>query len=284
VLIEDEITDTSLRALLSRHAVTGSPASWQATPAEMEAARKRLRERFRRIGLASVVTGGLVDGVNPCAFATIVFFITYLAAMGKARARILAAGIAFCSGVFVSYFATGLGLSEVLLTFRSLPVLALIIHWGTVALVSLLAVLSFYDAWIAWRGSPHSMLLTIPSKLRSRMQGIIARRGRSASLLGASFVLGLGISMIELVCTGQVYLPLIQVMLSLAVDRMQTIGMLAVYNTAFCIPLLAVFLAAFLGVSSKGLNAFLLKHIGPAKVLLGVFFIGLAVTLLVLGG
>ena len=108
---------------------------------------------------------------------------------------------------------------------------------------------------------------------------MITRRTRSRYLVSASFVLGLVISLLELVCTGQVYLPLIQFMLSVSVERVQTIRLLIVYNLAFIAPLLAVFLAAFFGVRSERLNAFFHHHIAPAKLLLGLFFLGLGVAL-----
>ncbi|MFH1730676.1 MAG: hypothetical protein ABIF82_03365, partial [Planctomycetota bacterium] len=197
--------------------------------------------------------------------------------------RILQAGVAFCAGVFVAYFATGLGLSEVLLQFQALPILAFVLRWGIVALVSLLALLSFYDAWVARRGEPRAMLLKIPSGLRARMNAIISRHSRSSHLLPASFLLGLVLSLVEFVCTGQVYLPLIQLMLSLSVDRLQTLGLLVAYNVAFCVPLLVVFAAAFAGVGSERLNALLGEHIASTKVLLGVFFAALVALLVFLG-
>jgi hypothetical protein len=35
-------------------------------------------DRFKSLGLLTIVSPGLIDGINPCAFATLIFFISYL--------------------------------------------------------------------------------------------------------------------------------------------------------------------------------------------------------------
>jgi len=282
-LIGSDITDDSLAEWVTRYSASGAADPTVASEHELAAARERLVKRFRAIGLVAIVTGGLVDGVNPCAFATVVFFVTYLAALGKTKRRILEAGVAFCGGVFIAYFAAGIGLSESLLHFQAVPILALVLRWGIVTMVSALALVSFYDAWVARRGEPKAMLLKVPSRLRARMNAIISRHSRSNRLLLASFLLGLILSAIEFVCTGQVYLPLIQLMVSFAVDRLHTLSLLLIYNLAFCVPLLVVFLAVFAGASSERLNGLLTRHIASAKILLGILFAGLAGILVVFG-
>ena len=71
--------------------------------------------RFRSLSVAAVVLAGLIDGVNPCAFATILFFVSYLAVSRRQRREMLLVGGAFALGVFVTYFAVGLGAMRLLL-------------------------------------------------------------------------------------------------------------------------------------------------------------------------
>jgi glutaredoxin len=281
-LVQDEITDDAVAGLVQEAAKAGVAAVEAATDEELAAARSRLTARFRRVSVVAVVLGGLVDGVNPCAFATIVFLITYLVGIGKSRRQVLHAGACFCAGVFIAYLLVGLGLSEAILRFEALPAVALAVRWALAAAVFALSALSLHDAWVAWRGAPRSMLLKLPDRLRMRMNALIARRARAAWLAPASLALGFAVSMLELVCTGQVYLPLIQVMLLVSVDRLQTGGLLLLYNLAFIAPLAGVFLAVFFGVRSDRLQGVLQAHVAPAKVLLAILFLALALLLVML--
>jgi len=281
-LIDEEVSDERLTHLLAKYAGEGAPVIWRVEESDIAVAQERLQQRFEKIGRLAVVLGGLVDGVNPCAFATIVFFIAYLAAKGRSKRQMLEAGIAFCTGVFTAYFALGFGLSEVLFRFEAMPVVAMVIRWAVVALVFVLAALSLYDAVVAWRGAPKQMVLRLSANLRMRINLLITRRTRSRYLIPASLLLGATISLLELVCTGQVYLPLIQFMLSVSVDRIRTLALLLLYNLAFVAPLLAVFVAAFLGIRSEALSAVARRHVVTSKLLLAGFFMGLGAVMLVL--
>jgi len=66
----------------------------------------------KRLTAPAVFVGNeaLVDGLNPCAFATIVFFISYLAFMGRRSREVLAVGAALALGVFLTYLGIGVGL------------------------------------------------------------------------------------------------------------------------------------------------------------------------------
>jgi len=44
----------------------------------MKKAEETIIERFRSFGIFAVLLAGLVEGLNPCALATLVFFISIL--------------------------------------------------------------------------------------------------------------------------------------------------------------------------------------------------------------
>ena len=66
------------------------------------------------MSLGVVLSAALIDGVNPCAFATIIFFLSYLHIARRSRREILQVGAAFIIGVFVTYFAMGAGLIQLM--------------------------------------------------------------------------------------------------------------------------------------------------------------------------
>ena len=282
-LVGEAITDAALAELIDAHRVTGGPDVWAVDDAALADAERRLHERFRTLGVPAAIVNGLFDGVNPCALATIAFFITYLVGLGRSRRLLVAVGLAYCAGVFAAYFAVGLGASEVLLRLRGVPVAAAVLHWIIVGLVFLLAAASLRDALVAVRGGSGGMILKVPDRLRTRINALLARRLRARHLVPASFVSGAVVSLLELVCTGQMYLPTVELMLSVSADRARTVGLLLIYNTAFVIPLLALLAASALGFRSEALGPLLKRHLAAAKLLLAALFTALGVILIVVG-
>jgi hypothetical protein len=280
-LIADDITDAALQMLITRHAGTEQPPVWQTSDTEIRAARQRLVSRFRNVALASVIVGGLVDSVNPCAFATLVFLITYLATLKRSRRDVLFVGGAFTLGVFGAYLALGLGLSEVIASLDSLPRVAAFVTWGIIVLTFALAALSFHDFVLAVRGRTSEIALKLPKPLRMRINRIITKHLRTRTVAISAFVLGLIVSLLELACTGQVYFPLIKFMNMVGVDRARVLSLLVIYNLAFVSPLILIDGAAALGMGTDRLNAMLKKQVASVKLLMAMFFAGLG-TLLIL--
>jgi cytochrome c biogenesis protein CcdA/glutaredoxin len=279
-LVREEVTDEAVEALCTRYAPTGSRDITTLSPSELDAAENRLWERARNISMIAVAFGGLADGVNPCAFATLVFFICCLAGAGKDRKTILSAGAGFTAGVFVTYFLTGVGLSEVLLRLEFLPLVSTIVTWTIIGLVFILGIVSLWDFILALRGKAGEMRLKLPDRLRMKINALIARRMRARSVLLAAVGLGVTISLLEFVCTGQVYLPLIRFMTTVTGDRVRGLGLLLIYNIGFILPLAAVFAATFFGLQSDRLTSAFKRHLPAGKLLLAVFFLALGVLLL----
>ena len=76
---------------------------------ELGPARVDLLEHFKDIKPLVIIGSGLVDGINPCAFTVIVFFISYLSLQGYRKRELVATGISFVFAVFATYTLVGLG-------------------------------------------------------------------------------------------------------------------------------------------------------------------------------
>jgi hypothetical protein len=93
----------------------------------------------------------------------------------------------------------------------------------------------------------------------------------------AAVTSGIIVSLLELACTGQVYLPAIRMMLFDASGRrLRAAGYLVTYNVCFIVPLVGVFLLAYAGVTSEQLRAWLNRRLGLTKLAMGAFFLLLA--------
>ena len=272
---EGEITPQALEPVLQQLSSTGSPRFWdEFNPDE---AQSSLTQRFQSIGWLAVVLAGLVDGLNPCAFATIVFFVSFLTLSGRKGKEILITGASFTIGVFIAYLLVGLGFYKVLdLVKETLAIVSRIVYIFTAGLCLVLAVLSIRDFFIARKGDLDEMTLTLPKPLRKRINATIHEGGKSTRYYIGAFVTGLLVSLIELACTGQIYLPTIIFMSSVPSLRGKAMGYLLLYNVMFIIPLIIVFILAYYGTTSKQLSDFLKKHAGPVKLGMAVVFILLA--------
>jgi len=275
--IREEITDRKLREHLVSVVAAGTKCPWAETY-DLVAAEKRLRARLQALGAGAVVVGGLIDGVNPCAFATLVLFINYMSSAGRERRKLLAIGLPFIAAVFLVYLAVGLGLMEVVALAGKIPYLDAVITWGIVALCVVLAVYSLRDAIKAARGKHREITLQLPAGVKGRIRSILIRFRRTRYLILGGLLIGGLISVLELVCTGQIYLPLIKVMVSSGgPDRTRALLLLLLYNLCFVIPLLVIFASACWGVSSQRLGAILRRRMAVTKVVTSLFFLALAI-------
>ena len=99
-------------------------------------------------------------------------------------------------------------------------------------------------------------------------------------LLLAALAVGFIVSLLEAVCTGQVYVPTVVLIMQDPALRLKATAYLLLYNLMFVMPLVAVFILALAGCESKAFNDFLKKHLGLTKILLCLVFLGLFILLL----
>ena len=222
-----------------------------------------------------VLIGGLLDGVNPCAFTTLIFLLASLALAGRGRRDVLVIGLLFSFSVFLTYLAVGLGFFAALRAAAGFAAVSLVLRWILFASLIVFAGLSVYDFFKIRAGKPAEIVLQLPLGLKQRIHAAIRTRVRTAAIAGSSLVLGFLVSLFEFACTGQVYLPTLAYLVRIR-DGTRALPLLLLYNLGFIAPLLAVFTAAYLGVGSKVIARFFQNHMAAIKIGLAVFFLGLA--------
>ena len=237
-------------------------------------------ERFRKFGLTTVLVAGFIDGLNPCAFATIVFLVSYLSFLGKKSREILTYGLIFTFGVFIAYLIAGMGLMAGFRQLSGFPMITKGIYLVIAVFAFVLGIISFYDYILYRRGQGAKMKLQLPMALKKKIHGIIRVQTRSskAGFLG-TFILGFVIAATEVVCTGQLYLPTIGYIMTIPKLRAYAFFNLVLYNLMFIIPLAGIFVAAFFGVTSERMAVATKEHTGTVKLLTSLLFMGLGVFL-----
>jgi cytochrome c biogenesis protein CcdA/glutaredoxin len=280
VVLNDQLSLENITEVIEDYRQTGTDPIW--TDYDPDQGQQTVLERFRNMGWFAVVAAGLIDGINPCAFATLIFFVSYLTLSRRTGKEVLFVGGAFTMGVFIAYLAVGLGLYQILeLVSGTLDVIAKVVYVLTGVFCLVLAVLSFLDYQKARQGEVSDMLLKLPAPLRKRINATI-RKGRSSTnyIIGA-FVAGILISFLELACTGQVYLPTIIFVSSIPELRLRAILYLIIYNLLFILPLVVIFILVYFGTTSKDLTQFLQKNASWVKLGMSIVFVALGVWLFV---
>jgi cytochrome c biogenesis protein CcdA len=279
-LIGPEITSEAVLAVVEGYAAAGADRVW--ADFDPEEAEQSIVERFESFGVITVAFAGLVDGLNPCAFATLAFFVSYLALSGRKGKDVLIVGAVFTMGVFLAYLAVGLGFYKVLdLLGDLLMTLGRWVYGLTGLFCAVLAVLSLCDFFKARRGEIGDMTLNLPHKLRMRINAVIRRGRRSQAFVVGSYATGIVVSFLELACTGQVYLPTIIFVVSQPQLQARAVLFLILYNVLFIVPLVVVFVLAYYGTGSKQLARFLEQRAAAVKLGLALLFASLATWLLV---
>lgn len=272
-LVDTDIQYDKLIEIVSRYADDGVGPTW-------EGCREAEVELPPPPPWWAVILPGLADGINPCAFATLVFFVSYLSFLERKGREILVAGAAFTLAVFLSYLAFGMVLREILagLIARVGPILRVVLNGVTVVLCLVLAVFSFADFRKARQGKVKDMTLRLPDKLRGWINRSIRQGMRAEAFVAASFVTGVVVSFIELACTGQVYVPII-LGLSRPGYRGQALLALVVYCLAFIVPLIVVFAVSYMGTSSRKLGGLIQRYTASVKLITAVLFVGISLWL-----
>ena len=176
--------------------------------------------------LPLVLTTGFLDGLNPCAFAVLLFFIAFLFTIRRTSASIWAMGLIYVAAIYLAYFLIGLGLMQAVLFTSDHHLMARIGSW----LVIGLGLINLKDYFF-----PHLPLhLRIPTIAHGTIQDWLKRATFPAAAVGG-FLVGL----CTFPCSGGIYVAIVGLLAARA-TYLQGVGYLGIYNLAFVLPLLII--------------------------------------------
>ena len=214
--------------------------------------------------LPAIIAAALIDSINPCAFAVLIFLLVYLTSMASNK-RALKIGIVYIATVYIVYFLAGLGL---LIAIQSIGITRYVFYLA--ALISLAAGLINVKDFF-WYGKGIS--LAISEKRKPLIEKYIMRASLSAAI-----ILGIIVSAVELPCTGGVYLAI----LSLVAKNAYTLAVpyLLLYNLIFVLPLVIILLAVYFGVSAEKAEKLRVEKRKWLRLIMGLAMIGLGLAML----
>ena len=245
---------------------------------------KSVRRKAEGITIGVIAMAGLIDGVNPCVFAGLVFLASLLASSRMGGRKVLVIGAAYCLGSFICYFLMGLGFMGIinsLIGGGGLP--RTLLNGGMSAVLCVFSILSFRDAVIFKRnGTGAGMSLKLPDSLRTRIRGLMREGTRGSVLWAGAFGAGALVTVIESACTGQIYVPVLAFLSKMEGVLNVWLAYLFLYNVMFILPLVCLLLAVYFGISSLRLASLTRVDAFTGKILMGALFASLAILMILL--
>jgi cytochrome c biogenesis protein CcdA len=216
----------------------------------------------------TVITAGLVDGINPCAISLLIFLISFLGRFQNAQKRILSMGISFILGSFLTYFMIGLGILKLVTTPLFVTIYNFVyIVFGILAI--LLGILSIVDAYYAKRTQIRKMKLQLPMGIKKVSHYFVRNIPNTNIIVG--FLLGILMALFEFPCSGQVYLPTIT-LIGNPLSGGKQLLLLSIYNFMFVLPLILIVLASTYYLTSSEISSFISRNLFKVKILTALLF------------
>jgi hypothetical protein len=248
---------------------------------------------FKNFKLLAVSGAGLIDGINPCAFTVLVFFISFLALQGYVKKELIAIGASFILAVFVAYLLIGVGAFSFLYQMHGFKAVIKMTNMAIGSLTILFGMLALYDFFkYKTTGKTDGLVLQLPKAVKEQIHRVIRtqhrvdRQGQGSAekrhlwpLIFSALTTGFLVSILEAVCTGQTYLPIIAFILKTTDLKLQALFYLVLYNFMFVVPLIVIFIFALLGATSVHFTGFLKKHLALIKITMALLFFSLGVFL-----
>jgi len=213
----------------------------------------------------SIVIAAIIDSINPCAFAVLIILLAYLTSLGERR-RIAVVGCTYIATVFVVYFVAGLGLLTVV---QQIGLTGIVFTFA--AVVAILAGLINIAEVLLKR---EIFTLAIPAS----QKGAIDRYIKKASVPSA-IVLGALVSMVELPCTGGIYLAILG-LLGNRMTLIEGIPYLLLYNLIFVLPLILILVVMYWGGTPERMKAFQAGSKRWVRLVMGIVMVALGAVML----
>jgi cytochrome c biogenesis protein CcdA len=240
---------------------------------------------LKGVTIITIITGGLIDGINPCAFATLIFFIAYLERVKQKKKTLLYIGISFSLAVFIGYILVGLGILEFYYQAEQSLFISDMIYFVAGAFALILGSFNLYD-YVRVK-KDEKPILQLPRFLKSKRGRIIRVLTQDRGipfLVILAFLVGFGIALLEFVCTGQVLIPVLAVIKTASPERFTAYIYLIFYNIMFIVPLLLILGFFYFGYKSETFGEILHSRQGLIKILTAafLFIIGMYMLMIVI--
>ena len=177
-----------------------------------------------------ILVSGFFDGINPCAFAVLLFFIAFLFTIKKTKARVFATGMVYISAIYIAYFLIGIGLFQAIVI-SGAPHLMAKVGSYLVIILGFINLLNYFFPRFPIK-------LKIPQFTKETLE-----KWMHKSTLPAAFILGILVGLCTFPCSGGIYVAVISLLAAKA-TYLKGLGYMVIYNLMFIVPLLIILFGA----------------------------------------
>jgi len=217
--------------------------------------------------LPAVLVTGLIDSVNPCAFAVILLLIAFLFTLRESRIRVLQLGLAYIAMIFIVYFSIGIGLLRVIRLSDDPHFVARLGSW-------LLIILGGINL-LEYVFPEFPIKLHMPAFAGDKAHELIKKATLPATLI-AGFLVGL----CTFPCSGGIYVSIIT-LLNARTTLSWGLVYLLVYNLMFILPLIIILLSLGNRVVAKKWAGWERQHSNKIRLWYGLVMIALGFVMLI---
>lgn len=216
--------------------------------------------------LPAVILTGLLDSVNPCAFAVILLLIAFLFTIRQSRSRVVQLGLVYIGMIFLVYFAIGLGLLRAVRLSDDPHFVARTGSWLLIGLGGINLAEYFFPRF--------PIKLHMPSAAGRKTNDWL-RQATVPATVGVGLLVGL----CTFPCSGGIYVSIIT-LLNAKTTLGWGVGYLALYNVLFVLPLLVILAAAGNRITAKRWAAWEREHARRIRLWYGLVMVALGASML----
>ena len=216
--------------------------------------------------LPAVIVTGLLDSVNPCAFAVILLLLAFLFTLRKSRSHILKLGFVYVGMIFLVYFAIGLGILQAV-RFSNDP------HFVARAGAWLLIGLGVINL-VEYLFPTFPIKLHMPKIAGARTNALIKQ-----ATLPTTMLAGLLVGLCTFPCSGGIYVSIIT-LLNAKTTLAWGVSYLALYNIMFVLPLIVILLLVSNRMAAKTWARWEREQSLKIRLWYGVIMVSLGVAML----
>ncbi|TVP94728.1 MAG: hypothetical protein EA374_05815 [Acholeplasmatales bacterium] len=239
------------------------------------------------IGLAVIILAGLVDGINPCAIAMLLMFISMIG-FTKDRRVLMTVSVTYIGSIFVTYLIIGLGFFALLgLTRDQFEFFSYFLYGGFALLCLVLFILTFYDFIVTRKQDYGKVKNQLPKFIQAFNKRVMHRFTQAIEdeepglkqvllIVFVPLILGVIVGITEAACTGQVYFTVLTWVRSVSPGTgISPVELLyiVVFNFMFIVPLILIAAFAVRARSVVGIANFIREHLSVIKLITALFFL-----------
>ena len=213
--------------------------------------------------LPLVLITGLGDGINPCAFAVLLFIMAFLLEISGSKRRLKRVTFSY----IISFMIVNIGLG-IFYFFTSIQIgQPGIIRNVAIGFAIFAGLINLKDFFAYGKG----FSLEIPKFSKKYIESLAAKASVSAAL-----VMGGVVALLEAPCSVPIYLTVLEVLKGQGRTLLAIMPHILVYNIMFILPIVVLAVLIYYGAEARALEGWRLKHRKFMKLSLAIILLVLA--------